>query len=159
MPSQTVNRTAWWQAPLVADTWRRTLYILLAVPVSLAALGLALVGRAAAAARLQRRLADRLLEPRLDGDTAVGRPIRHALASLPLNLAALVVTGYLWVGVPMNLLYPLRPGSESTDWGGPSLAGRWAVHALGGLVMLYAVCWAVRGLTRLQARLVRRYLG
>jgi hypothetical protein len=89
------------------------------------------------------------------------------------------VVQYLAVHVLMNVGYPLRrhlgagPGmgvwalhfvwrSDSAwvgeyhnAWGGPTLAGVWAVHA--GLVLVSTVpvlLWTVRGLTRLQGRII-----
>ncbi len=50
------------------------------------------------------------------------------------------------------LLYPLTDGSTAArSWGGPSLAGAWAVHAALALVLLPLELWALRGLTGLQA--------
>jgi hypothetical protein len=69
---------------------------------------------------------------------------------------------YLWSLVPINLAYPLRPGtmgSYQDSWGGPTLAGAWAVHAAGGPAMLLAAPWAARGGAVLQGRLARRLLG
>jgi Putative sensor len=148
-----------------ADTWRRTFSILLALPVSIVSVPLALLGGYRAAARLQRGLARRYLALRIDEpaprDTA-GRVLAHALLSLPLNLVSLVLTVYLWSLVPANLAYPLRPGTMDSyqhSWGGPSLAGAWAVHAAGGLVFLFANPWIVKGITSLQGRLARRLWG
>jgi len=45
------------------------------------------------------------------------------------------------------------------SWGGPSLAGAWAVHAAGGLAALLLTPWVVQALTWLQARLARGLLG
>jgi hypothetical protein len=138
-----------WRTPFTADTWRRTLHAVLALPAGIVSLLLAAVGRGAAAGRIQRGLARRLLgiDP---GDRLLGRLI----VSLPINVVAFVVTGYALVGVVLNLGYPLRPGGSADDWGGPTLAGRWAVHALGGLLLLYAAGWIGHGFARLQARLL-----
>ena len=56
---------------------------------------------------------------------------------MPVDLVALVVAGYCWTGVLLNVAYPIRPllgmdGEYRDAWGGPTLAGAWAVHALGG---------------------------
>jgi hypothetical protein len=152
-----VRREPWWPQPFSVVTWRRVLYVLIALPASVAALVLAVFGRAAAAARLQRGLVGRLLDvPILERPRA--RTLGHALLSLPLNAVALVVTGYPLVGIVLNVGYPLRGGASEADWGGPSLGGRWAVHAAGGLLFLVLLPWLVRGATRLQARLARRLL-
>lgn len=158
-------RARWWRLPFSADTWRRTLYILLALPVGLVAVPLVLVGGYRAAARLQRGLARRYLALRSDEPAprdSAGRVLAHVVLSLPLNLASLALTVYLWSLVPANLAYPLRPGtldSYQSSWGGPSLAGAWAVHAAGGVVFLFVTPWVVKGITSLQGRLTGRLLG
>jgi hypothetical protein len=151
--------------PFSIDTWRRTLCILLALPVGLVALPVALLGGYRAAARLQRVLARRYLALRSTGpapnDTA-GRVLAHAALGLPLDLGSLALTAYLWSLVPANLAYPLRPGtmdSYQDSWGGPSLAGAWAVHAAGGVVFLFLTPFVVKGITSLQARLAGWLLG
>ena len=159
------SRVQWWRLPFSAGTWRRTFYILLALPVGLVSVPLALLGGYRAAARLQRGLARRYLALRIDEpaprDTA-GRVLAHALLSLPVNLVSLALTAYLWSLVPANLAYPLRPGtmdSYQQSWGGPTLAGAWAFHAAGGVVLLWATPWIVMAVTSLQGRLARRLLG
>jgi hypothetical protein len=158
-------RVRWWRLPFSADTWQRTFYILLALPVGLVAVPLVLLGGWRAAARLQRSLARRYLGLRI-GEPAprgmAGRVLAHTVLSLPLNLVSLALAVYLWSLVPANLAYPLRPGTMDSyqhSWGGPSLAGAWAVHAAGGVVALFATPWVVKGITWLQGRLTRRLLG
>jgi Putative sensor len=152
--------------PFSADTWRRTFYILLALPVSLVSVPLVLLGGYRPAARLQRGLTRRYLALQGGGPAprdSAGRVLAHAVLSLPLNLVSLTLTIYLWSLVPANLAYPLRPGTMDSyqhSWGGPSLAGAWAVHAAGGVVFLFATPWVVKGITSLQGRLTgRRLLG
>jgi Putative sensor len=156
---------AWWRMPFTADTWRRTAYTLLAAPVGVLSVPAALLGRHQAAAQWQRGLARRYLALRVDEpahrDTA-GRVLAHALVRLPVDLLSLALTAYLWLLVPANLAYPLRPGtmgSYQDAWGGPTLAGAWAVHAAGGLLFLFAIPWVLKGTTALQGRLTRRLLG
>jgi hypothetical protein len=110
---------------------------LLALPVGIVSVPLALLGRSPAGARRQRDLARRDLGLRVDEpshrDTA-GRVLAHALLGVPLNAIALALTAYLWLLVPLHLAYSLRPGtmgSYQDAWGGPTLAGAWAVHAVG----------------------------
>jgi hypothetical protein len=155
----------WWRTPFSAVTWRRTRYTLLALPVGVVSVPLALLGRSPATARRQRDLARRNLGLRVDEpsqrDTA-GRVLAHALLGVPLHAVSLALTAYLWLLVPLNLAYPLRPGtmgSYQDAWGGPTLAGAWAVHAVGGLAILFAIPWIVRGTAALQGRLVGRLLG
>lgn len=158
-------RMAWWRAPFSADTWRRTLYVLLAAPVSVVSVPLVLIGGHRTAARWQRGLARRYLGVRIGEPASTGtaaRTIVHTLLSLPISLGSLALGAYLWSIVPMNLAYPLRPGTMDSyqhSWGGPTLAGAWAVHAAGGLVMLWVAPWVARGAAALQERLARRLLG
>jgi Putative sensor len=108
----------------------------------------------------RKYLGVRIGEP-APGGTA-GRVLAHTVLSLPLNLVSLALTVYLWLLVPANLAYPLRPGTVGSyqhSWGGSSLAGAWAVHAAAGVVALFAPQWVVRGITWLQGRLTRRLLG
>jgi hypothetical protein len=155
----------WWAMPFSADTWRRTVYIVLALPASLAFALLASLGRYRAVARWQSGLTCRYLSPCTGQPTArgtAGRVIAHTLLSLPLNLVSLLLTAYLWLLVPINIAYPLRPGtmdSYQRSWGGPTLAGAWAVHAAAGVAVLFLTPWVVQAATRLQARLTRSMLG
>ena len=111
--------------------------------------------------------------------TRAPRTLAGALGGVAVGLVCWFVLQYLAVHVLMNVGYPLRrylgtgPGmgvwalhlvsrSDSAwvgeyhnAWGGPTLAGVWAVHA--GLVLISTVpvlLWAVRGLTRLQGRII-----
>jgi hypothetical protein len=156
------SRVQWWRMPFSADTLRRTTYLLLALPLSLVAVPVALLGGYRMAARWQRGLAHRYLGLRVDRPPTAPRVAAHALLSLPLNLASLALVAYLWVLVVANLAYPLRPGTMDSyqhSWGGPTLAGAWAVHAAFGLGFLLVTPWVVRGATWLQGRLVLRLLG
>ncbi|MEV5746463.1 hypothetical protein AB0L00_01475 [Actinoallomurus sp. NPDC052308] len=142
---------AWWRTPFTAEPWRRTAYLLLAPVAALLAI--------ADGGRLQRRLAGALL----------GRGVRatrlRGIAALPLALAGLVITGYGWSLVVLNLAYPVRwligmGGSYEHAWGGPTFAGVWAFHAVfGGLTFLYLMPWILRGLTALHVRILGRWNG
>jgi hypothetical protein len=144
--------------PFKAATWKRVTYLIIALPLGLLCVPLALLG--GPAGRLQRSLARRLLgleigEPERTGLLALA----HAVLSTPLNLIATALTVYGLFLVPLNLGYPLRPDAHpESAWGGPTLAGAWAVHAVGALAFLLAVLWIGRGLTVLQGRLVIRFL-
>jgi hypothetical protein len=65
-------------------------------------------------------------------------PARFALDAL-----AFVVAVYVWLLPPVNWAYPLRPdtqdGALRTAWGGPTLAGAWAFHAVGATVVFLLV--------------------
>jgi hypothetical protein len=99
----------WWRLPFTAEPWRRTGYVLLAIPIA---------------------------------------------------LPALAITSYGWAIAALNLAYPLRwligmGGSYEDAWGGPTFTGVWAFHAVfGGLSFLFLMPWILRGLNRLQIRLL-----
>ncbi|GAB3151551.1 hypothetical protein GCM10027290_41030 [Micromonospora sonneratiae] len=155
---------AWLRAPFTADTWRRTAYAMIALPVTLVSVPLALVG--GPAGRLQRRVARSLLRLDVAEPQRTGvRALVHAVLAVPLSLLVLLITAYGWSIALLNLAYPARMllgwGAGGPDaWGGPTLIGAWAFHAVfGGLTFLLAMPWIVRGLTWLQGRLVRGLLG
>ncbi|MEU9097120.1 hypothetical protein [Streptomyces sp. NPDC048361] len=154
---------AFLREPFRAATWLRFVYLLLALPVGILCVPIALVG--GPAGRIQRGLARGLLgveaaDPGPDGRGGL-LALAHAVISVPLNLIALAVSGYFWTVVVINLAYPLRPGGDpSQAWGGPTMAGAWAVHGLGGGVpFLLITPWVMRGFTLIQARLVKGFLG
>jgi hypothetical protein len=156
------SRVQWWRMAFRADTWRRTTYVVLALPLAVVAVPVALLGGYRVVARWRRGLARRYLGLRVGRPPTAARVLAHALLSLPLDLASLALVGYLWLGVVLNLAYPLRPGTMDSyqhSWGGPTLAGAWAVHAVGGLGFLLVTPWVVRAATRLQGGLVQRLLG
>jgi hypothetical protein len=162
--AEPVRRVPWWRMPFSADTWRQTLYALLALPVGVACVPLSILGGSPTAARLQHALASSLLAVRLDGPRRArvdARVVGHALLSLPVNLLAWALTASLWTLAIINIAYPLRPDSDdlSNAWGGPTLAGAWAVHGIAGLAFLLLAPWIVKGATALQSRLAQRMLG
>lgn len=133
----------------VKFTWyrgagRRTLDILLAVPLALISV--------ADGGRLQRRV--------------LSRPVRatrfRGLLGIPFYLPAALITAYSWALIALNIGYPLRwligmGGSTENAWGGPTLIGAWAFHAIfGGVTFLLATPWILRGLTAVQARILGR---
>ena len=142
---------------------RRAVYALVALPVALSCLALAAVGRAGAAARVRLGSLRRFAGVHL-ATPGAGRLVRHLLLGLPVDAVAFAVAGYLWLLLPMNLLYPLRLAvfdeSARDSWGGPTLAGAWAVHALGGVaVFVVAGLPIAAGLVRVQAWIADRTLG
>jgi hypothetical protein len=145
--------------PFRALTWRRFAYIVLALPVGVLCIPLALVG--GPAGRIQRALAQRLLGVQVEAPERSGPlTLVHAVISTPLNLVAAMFSGLFWFVVAINLGYPLRPDNDTSDsWGGPTMAGAWAVHAVGGLGFLLVAPWVIKGFTALQGRLVRGFLG
>jgi hypothetical protein len=71
-----------------------------------------------------------------------------------MSVVVFVVTAYLLIGIVINLAYPLRPDGKATDWGGPSLAGRWLVHGAGGVLFAMATPIVCGWLRALAARVV-----
>ncbi|MGH3447539.1 MAG: hypothetical protein ACRDQA_24360 [Nocardioidaceae bacterium] len=153
---------------------RRLGYGLLAFPLGLLTIPLTLVGGGQIAARAQRRLAAVTPDP-VPSAHHRAKPaslLVHAVATLPATALALVLWGFAaWVLV-LNLPYPMRDFSwwalshpfSATDvvggaWGGPTLAGAWAVHAGGAVLLAVVLSLPVGWLTRLHARSVVRRLG
>jgi hypothetical protein len=155
------QRTLRWSAPEVG--LRRALYPLLALPADIACLVLVLIGGPATAASLQRGLLRRLLTLSLVTRSA-GRLVVYLLVSLPVDAVSFALAVYLWLLPVLNLGYPLRP-DVTTDsmrdaWGGPTLAGAWAVHAVGGVVVFFLVGVPIlNAVAWLQGRLAKRMLG
>ncbi|MGW5666506.1 hypothetical protein [Micromonospora sp. NPDC003776] len=83
----------------------------------------------------------------------------NGLAAVPVDVVALAVVGYCWIGVVVNLAYPARSlfgmsGEYRDSWGGPTLAGAWAVHALAGIAFWLLVPWILRGYVAVWRRLM-----
>jgi hypothetical protein len=162
------RRPSWWRLPFTPGPWRQTLYAVTALPIGLGGSVVALLGGRSARSRvanLQRRLVDRFVAPSPplpapDDDLVARGAIVHGLLAAPLNLVAAAVTIYGWSLLLVNVAYPLRPdsGDLESSWGGPSLAGAWAVHAIGVLPFLFLMPWVVHWLTSLQAATARRLL-
>lgn len=138
----------WWRLPFTGEPYRSTLFLLLSVPLAL----WSLVDRGAG----QRRVAAALL-------SLHPAPSRwRGLAAVPLDLVALAVAGYCWTAVLLNVVYPIRPllgmdGEYHDAWGGPTLAGAWAVHALGGLAFWLLVPWVLRGYVAVWRRVLHAH--
>ncbi|MFF0742458.1 sensor domain-containing protein [Streptomyces sp. NPDC004111] len=148
--------------PFRARTWRRVAYLLLALPLALLCVPLALVG--GPVGRIQFWLMRRVLgvEPGTVARESGGvLGVAHALVALPLALVSAVVVLYFWFVVVINLGYPLRPDNDPTgSWGGPTMAGAWAVHAVGGgVTFLLLTPWVAKGFSALQVRLATGLLG
>jgi hypothetical protein len=139
------GRMRWWRLPVSGEPYRYTLFLLASVPLAV----WSLFDRGAA----QRKVAALLLRH----EPAFSRV--RGLAAVPLDAVSLVVAGYCWLGVVINVAYPARPllgmnGEYRNAWGGPTLAGAWAVHALGGIVFWLLVAWLLRGYAALWRRIV-----
>jgi hypothetical protein len=143
--THTLVGVTWWRLPFSGEPYRYTLFLLLSVPLAV----WSLLDRGSA----QHRVAAVLLALK----PALSRV--RGLAAVPLDLVSLVAVGYCWLGVVLNVAYPARPllgmnGEYRDAWGGPTLAGAWAVHALGGIAFLLLVPWVLRGHVALWRRLM-----
>jgi len=138
------GRMRWWKLPVSGEPYQYSLFLLASVPLAV----WSLFDRGA----VQRRVAALLL-----GQEPVFSRVR-GLAAVPLDAVSLVVVGYCWLGVVLNVAYPARPllgmnGEYRDAWGGPTLAGAWAVHALGGIAFWLLVPWVLRGYAALWRRI------
>ena len=82
------------------------------------------------------------------GDT---RPVRRPdsgwwLKAVAVAAVSSALSAYLVLGIVLNLAYPLRGDAAITDWGGPTLLGRWAVHAAGGVLFAGLAIWLLPAL-------------
>lgn len=138
----------------IARTVRTAARAFLALPCGVAAVALTLTGQRDRAARVRNRAAD----GRSGGWTG-GRVLARAALGLPLDAAAFALVGYALFNTVRNLGYPIwyLDTDYHQAWGGPTMAGVWAVHAVGWLLCLAVLLhWPVRWLARGQAALDRR---
>ena len=88
------------------------------------------------------------------GDT---RPVTRPqstwwIKAVSLAAVSTALSAYVLLGVVLNLAYPLRADVASTDWGGPTLIGRWGVHAAGGVFFAVLAIWLLPALRSLAKR-------
>ncbi|MCX5192431.1 hypothetical protein OOK31_00765 [Streptomyces sp. NBC_00249] len=124
----------------------------LALPGGLVAVLLTLTGQSGRAARLQGRIAG---GPGWTGGRVLGR----AVLGLPLDVAAFALVGYALFNSVRNFAYPVwyLDTDYHQAWGGPTMAGVWAVHAGGWLLCLAVLLhWPVRWLAKGQQAVGRR---
>jgi hypothetical protein len=153
-----------WAETFGAPMWRSLAYGVLSLPAGIASLLLALVGAHRAAGRLQRGLADRWLRRPLtppQNRDRWSRVLLQALLASTLGVVCWLLVALAGPNTVRNvLLYPITDGdSVARSWGGPTLAGAWAVHAALALLPLPVELWLLRGLAGLQGRLAGRLLG
>lgn len=160
---------------LVARPLRLVVRGLVALPLAVAAAPMALLGGAATAARAHRAVLRRLGPPGRPPDDGpapgAARVLGHSLLALVpalLSCAAAVLALFVcWSGY----LYGLRPDTVGTlghpftsdplladAWGGPTLAGAWAVHALVASTIQLVCLVVLHGTLTVQDRATRRLL-
>ncbi|WP_405896272.1 hypothetical protein OG242_00875 [Streptomyces sp. NBC_00727] len=149
----TPNVTATHSRPLPQRAALLVAHALLALPVTVVALLLAVSGNASTAGRLQRRLASLGGPTASPADTAPDRfrtVAGQALRGLPANaLAFALAAPSVVLLITRGVLYPLATAGEdvSNAWGGPTAAGAWAAHfaiAVGMVTVVAALLVAVR---------------
>lgn len=88
------------------------------------------------------------------------RVLAYVLMSLVLWIPAVVLLGAFVLALLRGLLYGLVvDGPYTNAWGGPTLAGAWAMHALAALPLLTTIALGVIGLAALHAGVSRRLIG
>ena len=104
--------------------------------------------------------------PRRVFGTGEGPPPRrapawgHALIGLGLGIAAWILLAFAVLTFARGALYGLFDrGPYDDSWGGPSLAGAWAVHFAGSTVFQFAVLLVVTGIGALNRRLSATFRG
>ncbi|MFJ2190660.1 hypothetical protein ACIOJE_22460 [Kitasatospora sp. NPDC087861] len=128
---------------------------LLALPTGAVGAALVVAGQPGRASRWQARVSGGR------GWTG-GRVLGRAVLGLPLDAAAFLLVGYALFNSVRNFGYPLwYLGTDYHHaWGGPTMAGVWAVHAAGwGLCLYLLLRWPVRWLARGQQALAERLLA
>ncbi|WP_306361743.1 hypothetical protein [Nocardia sp. CC227C] len=84
----------------------------------------------------------------------------HTVLAAVLGLLACFVALPATVTTVRGFAYPLVTGGEYGDaWGGPTLAGAWAVHAVVGIALLPAWVVLLAGIGSVQRHLAARLLG
>lgn len=149
-------RRAWVRQTCGRPALRRVAYAALALPLAIGVVGTAVVGGGQAALGL-----DRLVRRRWLGDAGPlqarpGRLLAYGLVSVPLGCCALFILLLMVPNTVRNLLYPLASptAADYADaWGGPTLAGAWAVHALIAIALVPVYLLVLRGVVGLQTRL------
>ncbi|MEV6280707.1 hypothetical protein [Nocardia sp. NPDC051832] len=126
----------------------------------LAAYALATLPLAFAPLAVRLRWPRRLLGARIDPRPSLFRTAAHTVLSAGTGLLAWFLAFLATVAAVRGIAYPLlTEGDYEHSWGGPTLAGAWAVHAALGLALLPVFALALAGLGQLQIRLARRLLG
>ncbi len=91
---------------------------------------------------------------------SVARSVSHSVLSGAVGLLAWFLAFLAVVAAIRGICYPLIAGDNlEGSWGGPSLAGAWAVHAVLGVGLLPVWLLVLAGLGAFQVRLTRGLLG
>ena len=142
----------------------------LLLPLSLAGLIVALVGRRQTAAHLLRlwqepppaasAASEKLSEPSEEQSAPSVAPLLWTLVLLvPLGAVSLLIALLSTLNeIRVVLLYWLTDGNSisATTWGGPTLAGAWALHAVLGILLFPVFTAVLAGIDLLARRLADR---
>lgn len=81
------------------------------------------------------------------------------MLSAGIGLVAWLLLLLALLALIRGLAYPLMADDYANSWGGPTLAGAWAAHALLGVGLLPAWVVVLTGLGTVQRQLTRSLLG
>lgn len=143
--SATVGGMSWLRALL-----RYAAYALRALPLA--------VRRIPTRLRVPRRM---LGESVLPHKFSAARSVSHSLLSGAVGLLTWFLAVLAVIAAFRGICYPLVTGEDDLagSWGGPTLAGAWAVHAALGIGLLPVWLLVLAGLGAFQLRLARGLLG
>lgn len=128
---------------------RAVYFALLSMPVAFAPKGVR--------ARMARRVFRSPFELREPG---VWRTLTHTILAAAVGLVAWFAAFLMVLGAVRGTFYPLVAANDyEHSWGGPTLAGAWAVHFAGGVLPLPLWILLIAGLGVLELRLAQRLLG
>ncbi|GHF36749.1 hypothetical protein GCM10010218_17870 [Streptomyces mashuensis] len=153
--------------PLLHAAARTLFRGVVALPLAVAAVPMALLGAHGPAARAQTSLAG-LPARRPARWRVLVHSVAVALPALVSFVAALLVgyltyAGYLYFLRPdasFALGHPFTPDERFHNaWGGPTLVGAWFVHSCVALGMQLAALGLIRGALAVQGRATRRLLA
>ncbi|WP_433734318.1 hypothetical protein ACQP0C_19595 [Nocardia sp. CA-129566] len=115
------------------------------------------LGPIASRLRVPRRMLGIFIAPR---DALAVRATVHSVLASAVGLVTWFLAFLATVAAVRGAIYPLIAADDlEHSWGGPTLAGAWAVHALLGIGLLPAWGLLLAGLGVAQVRLTRRLLG
>jgi hypothetical protein len=138
-------------------------YGLALLPLSLAAVVAALVGRAGSAAGWWLRMRARVLGlPALQPTRRVtaAAVLGHSVLSILLGATALVPLGIELLMLLRGVLYGLVDrGPYDASWGGPSRAGAWLAHFAVGIPFTVLAALALVGIAAIHQRLTAALAG
>ena len=115
------------------------------------------LGPLASRLRTPRRMLGVFIAPR---DALVVRGVAHSVLAAAVGVVTWFLAFLASVAAVRGIGYPLIAADDlEHSWGGPTLAGAWAVHALLGVGLLPVWGLVLAGFGALQVRLTRRLLG